>query len=78
MPLKLIEPTQPGIAVTRSFGAPVLLWTAMRDPARFAVTVKNVLIGHDEHKAPSKGADPRLFIDEHDREKLRHSLSTRS
>lgn len=34
----------------------------------FAVTVKNILIGHVELKAPGKGADPRLFTDKHDRE----------
>lgn len=34
----------------------------------FAVTVKHVLIGHVELKAPGKGADPRLFTDKHDRE----------
>ena len=31
MPLELMEPTRKGIAVTRSFGAPVTSWTAMRE-----------------------------------------------
>ena len=31
MPLELVEPTRQGIAVTRSFGAPVTSWTAMRE-----------------------------------------------
>ncbi len=31
MPLELVEPTRKGIAVTRSFGAPVTSWTAMRE-----------------------------------------------
>ena len=31
MPLELMEPTRKGIAVTRSFGAPVTSWTEMRE-----------------------------------------------
>ena len=31
MPLELVEPTRKGIAVTRSFGAPVTSWTEMRE-----------------------------------------------
>lgn len=31
MPLELVEPTRKGIAVTRSFGAPVTSWEAMRE-----------------------------------------------
>jgi DNA polymerase V len=31
MPLELMEPTRKGIAVTRSFGAPVTSWREMRD-----------------------------------------------
>ena len=31
MPLELVEPTRKGIAVTRSFGAPVTSWMAMRE-----------------------------------------------
>ena len=40
----------------------------------YAVTVQNALVGFVELKAPGKGADPRKFKDEHDRqqwEKLR-------
>jgi hypothetical protein len=33
----------------------------------YAVSVKNVLVGFIEIKAPGKGADPRKFKDEHDR-----------
>ena len=31
MPLELVEPTRKGIAVTRSFGAPVTSWQQMRE-----------------------------------------------
>jgi hypothetical protein len=34
----------------------------------YAVTVQNALVGFVELKAPGKGADPRKFKDEHDRE----------
>ena len=34
----------------------------------YAVTVKNALVGFIEVKAPGKGADPRRFKDEHDKE----------
>lgn len=40
----------------------------------YAITVRNALVGFVELKAPGKGADPRKFKDEHDRqqwEKLR-------
>ena len=40
----------------------------------YAITVRNILVGFVELKAPGKGADPRKFKDEHDRvqwEKLR-------
>ena len=31
IPLELMEPTRKGIAVTRSFGAPITSWTEMRE-----------------------------------------------
>jgi DNA polymerase V len=31
MPLELMEPTRKGIAVTRSFGAPVTTWREIRE-----------------------------------------------
>src|SRR3984893_5598538 len=34
----------------------------------YAVTVSNALVGFIEVKAPGKGADPRRFTDEHDRD----------
>lgn len=34
----------------------------------FSITVHSALVGHVELKAPGKGADPRRFRDQHDRE----------
>lgn len=42
--------------------------SALKTRPDYAVKVKNALVGFVEVKAPGKGADPRKFKDEHDRE----------
>ncbi len=42
--------------------------SALKTRPDYAVTARNALIGFIELKAPGKGADPRRFGDEHDRE----------
>ena len=52
MPLELVEPTQKGIAVTGSFGAPVTSWTEMREalasyPTRAAEKMRRYKVAAD-------------------------------
>jgi len=42
--------------------------SALKTRPDYAVKVKNALVGFVEVKAPGKGADPRKFKDDHDRE----------
>jgi hypothetical protein len=42
--------------------------THLKTRPDFAVTVRKALVGFIEIKAPGKGADPRKFTDQHDKE----------
>jgi DNA polymerase V len=45
LPLELMEPTRKGIAVTRSFGAPVTSWREMREAiASYKVVAENIFV----------------------------------
>ena len=45
--------------------------TDLKTRPDFAVTVGNALVGFIEVKAPGKGADPRQYVDSHDKEQWR-------